>query len=121
MYICTVHNLGGTLFSPSDTIFPIKLLNVLHSIRAVRDRDCFALGLELGLSAETLNDIEDNHPTCVETRRRKMIQQWMSSPTLQPSWYSLVDALDGINMTNAAKDIAKERSEKILYNNVCVC
>ena len=98
------------MFSPSsDSLFPFNLLDVIYSIRAVIDY--FALGLELGLSTETLSDIEVDYPTSVETRRRRVIQQWMSSPTLQPSWHSLVEALEHIDMNTAARDTAEERSK----------
>ena len=69
------------------------------------------LGLELGIPMGKLDAIERNYPHDVEMKRDKVIQCWMSSPSLQASWPSFVDALQSMYYTNAARKIAEEHSK----------
>ena len=69
------------------------------------------LGLELGIPIGKLDAIERNCLHDVEMMRDKVIQYWISSPSLQASWPSFVDALQSMDYPNAARKIAEEHSK----------
>ena len=70
------------------------------------------LGIQLDVPSVKLYAIEHDYPRSIETRREKVIQHWISSPSLQPSWCSLADALDSMNYRNAAQRIAEQHSKQ---------
>ena len=76
--------------------------------------DSHTLGLELGIPIGRLDSIRQDYPHDVEMRREKVIQCWMSSPSLQASWPSFVDALQSMDFINAARKIANEHG-KIMF------
>ena len=80
---------------------------VLKSLETVVP-EWFRVGLELGLSEATLSTIEHDHHRSVETCKRKMVQKWLHSPRLNPSWCSLVKALQAVGLNAAAAKISKQ-------------
>ena len=65
------------------------------------------LGLHLGLSSSVVDTIEKDYHTTPE-RKNRMVQRWMSTPQLCPSWCSLVKALNEVGLNTAAERISKE-------------
>ena len=80
---------------------------VLKSLETVVP-EWFRVGLELGLSEATLSTIKYDHHRSVETCKRKMVQKWLHSPRLNPSWCSLVKALQAVGLNAAAAKISKQ-------------
>ena len=80
---------------------------VLKSLETVVP-EWYRLGLELGLPEATLSTIEHDHHRSVETCKRKMVQKWLHSPCLNPSWCSLVKALQATGLSATAAKISKE-------------
>ena len=74
----------------ADLLFPMELIKVLRTLEPVVG-NWKMLGLELGLSCNVLDTIESDCHTILE-RKMRMIQRWMSTPKLCPSWCTLVKA-----------------------------
>ena len=91
----------------SDLLFSMETFTVLKSLETVVP-EWYRLGLALGLPEATLSTIEHDHHRSVETCKRKMVQKWLHFPRLNPSWCSLVKALQAIGLNAAAVKISKE-------------
>ncbi len=63
------------------------------------------LDLSLGIVDADLQTMNCHN---VRECKRKVIQKWMSTPRLQPSWVSLANALRQINVNNAAASITEK-------------
>ena len=95
------------LYFHSDLLFSMETSAVLKSLETVVP-EWHRLGLALGLPEATLSTIEHDHHRSVDTCMRKMVQKWLHSPRLNPSWCSLVRALQAIPLGAAAAKISKE-------------
>ena len=100
----------NNVLSPSaDLLFPMELIKVLTALEPVVG-DWYMLGLHLGLSSSVVDTIERDYHTTPE-RKKRMVQRWMSTPQLCPSWCSLVKALRKVGLNTAAERISKEHSK----------
>ena len=87
----------------------MELIKVLRALEPVVG-EWYILGLHLGLSDSMVNTIERDYHTTPE-RKIRMVQRWMSTPKLCPSWCSLVKALREVDLNVAAERISKEHSK----------
>ncbi len=84
-----------------------KVLNYLKPVV----REWYHLGLELEIEDSELQAIELDNRHDVQGCKRKMVQKWMSTPRLKPTWVSLVKALRRINEVSVAARITEEERE----------
>ena len=59
---------------------------------SVRDK-WYDIGLELNIPFQMLNVIEKDNPNNCSSCLRKMLMEWLSSSSPDPSWSGLVEAL----------------------------
>ncbi len=74
-------------------------------------REWYHLGLVLEIEDSELQAIEHDNRHDVQGCKRKMVQKWMSTPRLKPTWVSLVKALRRINEASVAARITEEERE----------
>ena len=87
-----------------------SLTTVLNSISTLAAH-WFNLGVALGLSYDTLNTIESNHPRDARRCQTEMVMAWLQmKDDSQPSWQSLVSALSSEGRIEIATMIAAEHS-----------
>ena len=96
--------------STAGLLFPVEMRQVLKYLCPMV-KEWYQFGLELGVPDSTLKAIEQDHHDSVDTRKRKMIQKWMYSSQLNPSWCSLVKALRELEENQVAALITRERCE----------
>ena len=103
-----VQPIGCPLYT-ADLLFPMEPIKVLTALESVVG-EWYMLGLHLGLSDSVVDTIERDYHTTPE-RRKRMVQRWMSTSKLCPSWCSLVKALHKVGLNTAAEKISKEYSK----------
>ena len=113
---CKVQPIGCPLHI-ADLLFPMELIKVLRTLEPVVG-NWKMLGLELGLSCNVLDTIESDCHTILE-RKMRMIQRWMSTPKLCPSWCSLVKALREVDLNTPAERILIEHSKCFVISSHC--
>ena len=96
-YACRKHNLYVLIAKP----------NLRDLVRLEVAPEWYSLGLQLGLTENTLNIIEKDISHDVSTCMRKMFSKWLSS-SKDASYADLVDALVAIDK----KDVAENVSQK---------
>ena len=110
---------------PTDSVFPLEFENVLQCLRQYSEQlpnICSrTLGIQLDVPSVTLYAIERKYSYSTETSKEKVIQHWISSPSIQPSWCSLVDALNSMDYRNAAHGIAEQHSKQHISRIVPYC
>ena len=94
-------------FTHWNTLFPIELSSILYHLKNIV-KETYDLGLQLKVPYHILEALEDNFPTDVGKRKRRMINWWMSSFSDPPCWWHLVQALREIERSRIAEDIEKE-------------
>ena len=118
--LCTcypkVQPIGCPLYT-ADLLFPMELIKVLTALEPVVG-EWYMLGLHLGLSDSVVDTIERDYHTTPE-RKMRMVQRWMSTPKLWPSWCSLVKALCKVDLNTAAQLISKEHSKCFVTPSHC--
>ena len=69
------------------------------------------LGLKLGILYPTLQKIEKNRHGMVEECKREMLAAWLQivDKVSEPSWTTLVDALESIGEIRLADEIKKQK------------
>ena len=118
-HIILKSNQYGVLSTPADLIFPMELIKVLTALEPVVGQ-WDMLGLHLGLSDSLVDTIERDYHTTLE-RKKRMVQSWMSTPQLCPSWCSLVKALHKVGLNAAAERISKKYSKCFVTCSYCQC
>ena len=68
------------------------------------------LGIQLGLDPAFLQTLEITYPRDLQRRCTEMFRQWLMQPELNPSWDTLIQALNSSSV--AQRDLAQELSEK---------
>ena len=87
-----------------------KLSNLLAEVT----KDWYSLGVQLGLTAGKLGEMEHNNPRDAAKCMTLMLQEWQRQPNL---WCTLVDALRMINKNVIAERISTKYSESFVDNN----
>ena len=77
----------------------------------------YELGMQLDVPLNKLDEIRCNHSSDVYQCKLLMLQEWQRRPTLNPSWFTLVDALRKMKENVIANKIAEQFSE--LYTHNC--
>ena len=95
----------------------MELIKVLTALEPVVG-EWYILGLQLRLSDSMMKIIESDYHTTPE-RKMRMVQRWMSTPKLCPSWCSLVKALRKVYLNVAAEKISKEYSKCFVTSSHC--
>ena len=101
----------------ADLLFPMELIKVLTALEPVVG-EWYMLGLHLGLSDNMVKIIESDYHTILE-RKMRMVQRWMSTPKLCPSWCSLVKALLKVDLNVAAQMVSEEHSKCFVTSSQC--
>ena len=88
----------------------------MHHLIDVVER-WYELGVQLDVPISKLNEIRCNNSSDVYQCKLLMLQEWQRRPTLNPSWFTLVDALRKMEENVIANKIAEQFSE--LYTHNC--
>ena len=107
----------GCPLCTADLLFPMELIKVLRTLEPVVG-ECYMFGLHLGLSDSVVDTIERDYHTTPE-RKMRMVQRWMSTPKLCPSWCSLVKALREVDLITPAERILIEHSKCFVISSHC--
>ena len=70
----------------------------------------YNIGLELGLTAGTLDAIQMNNRNDINHCFRETLSMWMRNSKLKPTWSSLADAIKSctVGLAQLAEDIEKK-------------
>ena len=105
--LCIVCITNSVVSNPSDEC---SLRTILDSISTLAE-DWFNLGVALGLSYDTLRELESNYREDARRCLTEMVIAWLQmKDNAQPSWQSLVSALSSplVNRIEIATTIAAE-------------
>ena len=64
------------------------------------------LGIHLGMTEDEIREIEQDHPGDTARRRTAMLDKWLRKEN--PSWMSIIEALESMSEVNLAKKIRKK-------------
>ena len=89
------------------------------------DTDYYKLGLQLGLSARTLNIIAKDNTGDVESCLRKCLEKWLEQADNVksnggPTHYSLIKALRKIKQNAVADGIDKESKREMVISTIII-
>lgn len=73
----------------------------------------YSLGIELGLTTDFLDAVEQNYPRDSLRCCTKVFQQWLLQPEPDRSWDKLIQALNSSSI--AQSNLAQELSEKYSF------
>ena len=65
------------------------------------------LGIQLGMTEDEIREIEQDHPGDTARRRTAMLDKWLRKEE-NPSWVSIIEALESMSEVNLAKKIRKK-------------
>ena len=65
------------------------------------------LGIHLGMTEDEIREIEQDHPGNTARRRTAMLDKWLRKEE-NPSWMSIIEALESMSEVNLAKKIRKK-------------
>ena len=105
-----------TLLIATDQLFSMGIKDLMHHLKDVVER-WYELGVQLDVPISKLNEIRCNNSSDVYQCKLLMLQEWQRRPTLNPSWFTLVDALRKMEENVIANQIAEQFSE--LYTHCC--
>ena len=75
------------------------------------------LGIHLGMTEDEIREIEQDHPGDTARRRTAMLDKWLRKEE-NPSWMSIIEALEGMSEVNLAKKIRKKYMNSEHMNEV---
>ena len=95
----------------SSDLGPDELRTVRSELFSVRDK-WYDIGLELNIPFQTLNVIEKDNPNNCANCLRKMLMEWLSSSSPDPSWSGLVEAL-------SSEPVREKRLAREIHSKYC--
>ena len=104
-----------TLLIATDQLFSMGIKDLMHHLKDVVER-WYELGVQLDVPISRLNEIRCNNSSNVYQCKLLMLQEWQRRPTLNPSWFTLVDALRKMEENVIADKIAQQFSELCTHN-----
>ena len=85
----------------------LELKEIQNALRDVPPAKWYQLGVQLGVTPDTLSTIECNHPRDVQRCKSEVLLWWLKNAEVI-SWDNLAQALEGIEYGDLADKLRKK-------------